>query len=233
MSTFSAFVNAAPAYLVNDLYKKYLNPTASDRTYVRYSYLASILIVIAGTTFGFYIDSLNSITLWLTSSLYGGYAASNVLKWIWWRFNGWGYFWGMLAGLLGSTIIPVLFPDWVAIYTFPLIFAMALTGSFLGCLLTRPVEEGALMDFYRKVRPWGFWKPVERKVKVKYPDFVPDQTPGRDAMNIVFGITAQMCLVVSPVFLVIREWTAFWSGMALLLVCLVVLKFSWWDRLKD
>jgi hypothetical protein len=38
--------------------------------------------------FGFFAKSLNSITLWITSSLYGGYAAANVLKWIWWRFNG-------------------------------------------------------------------------------------------------------------------------------------------------
>jgi Na+/proline symporter len=37
MATFSAFVNAAPAYLVNDLYKRYLNPGASQRKLVKYS----------------------------------------------------------------------------------------------------------------------------------------------------------------------------------------------------
>ncbi|GAL81865.1 predicted sodium-dependent mannose transporter [Algibacter lectus] len=43
---------------------------------------------------GFFAESINAITLWITSALYGGYVASNFLKWIWWRFNGWGYFWG-------------------------------------------------------------------------------------------------------------------------------------------
>ena len=100
MGTLAAFVNSAPAYIVNDLYKKYINPNAQPKTYVRYSYLASIILVIVGVIFGFYAKSLNALTLWITSSLYGGYAAANVLKWIWWRFNGYGYFYGMLAGLL-------------------------------------------------------------------------------------------------------------------------------------
>ncbi len=53
MSTFSAFVNSAPAYIVNDLYKKYINPNASNKKYIRISYLSSIGIVIVGIIFGF------------------------------------------------------------------------------------------------------------------------------------------------------------------------------------
>ena len=98
MGTFAAFINAAPAYLVNDLYKKYVNPDASDKKLVRYSYVSSLILVVVGLVFGLFATSLNSLTLWITSSLYGGYAAANVLKWIWWRFNGMGYFFGMLGG---------------------------------------------------------------------------------------------------------------------------------------
>ena len=46
----------------------------------------------------------------------GGYTAANVLKWIWWRFNGHGYFWGMLAGLLASTLKLIFLSDWIDIY---------------------------------------------------------------------------------------------------------------------
>jgi Na+/proline symporter len=31
MSNFAATVNAAPAYLVNDIYKRYVNPNASEK----------------------------------------------------------------------------------------------------------------------------------------------------------------------------------------------------------
>jgi Na+/proline symporter len=110
MGTFAAFINAAPAYIVNDLYKKYLNPEASDRKYVWYSYASSLILVVIGVFMGFFAESINSLTLWITSALYGGYAAANVLKWVWWRFNGYGYFFGMLGGLVASTVVPSLWP---------------------------------------------------------------------------------------------------------------------------
>ena len=55
MSTFAAFVNAAPAYLVNDIYKKYINPNASAKKYIYMSYVASVTIVILGVFVGFFI----------------------------------------------------------------------------------------------------------------------------------------------------------------------------------
>ena len=87
MGTFAAVVNAAPAYVVNDLLKENLYQNKNEKTYVRLSYLVSILIIIIGVTFGFFASSLNSITLWITASLFGGYTAANVLKWVWWRFR--------------------------------------------------------------------------------------------------------------------------------------------------
>src|SRR5690606_32125160 len=45
MSTYAATVNAAPAYLVNDIYKRYVNPNAPEKTYVRMSYAASLAVV--------------------------------------------------------------------------------------------------------------------------------------------------------------------------------------------
>ena len=58
MSTYAATVNAAPAYVVNDIYKRYINPNASDRRYVWMSYVVSITVVTVGTAIGFYTKSL-------------------------------------------------------------------------------------------------------------------------------------------------------------------------------
>lgn len=109
MSTYAAYVNAGPAYIVNDIYKKFINPNASNKRYINMSYLVSLVVVTIGIVFGFFIDSIDSMTKWIVSSLYGGYTAANVLKWIWWRFNGYGYFGGMLTGLVASSFIPFFF----------------------------------------------------------------------------------------------------------------------------
>ncbi len=81
MSTFASTVNAAPAYLVNDVYLKYINPKASAQTQIRASYLISALVVVISTVIGFFVLNINSVLQWIVSALYGGYIAANFLKW--------------------------------------------------------------------------------------------------------------------------------------------------------
>jgi solute:Na+ symporter, SSS family len=59
MSNFAATVNAAPPYFVNDIYKRYINPNASPKTYVRLSYLASFTVIVIGVLFGWNVTSVN------------------------------------------------------------------------------------------------------------------------------------------------------------------------------
>ncbi len=232
MGTFAAFINAAPAYIVNDLYKKYIRPDAPQKTYVRFSYLSSLVLVIIGIIAGFFADSINGLTLWITSALYGGYAAANVLKWIWWRFNGYGYFFGMLGGLLASTFVPQLMPDVIDIYLFPIILGVSFLGCILGTFLTPPDEEEVLKNFYRNTRPWGFWNPIIKKIQADDPDFVPNQDFRRDCFNVLVGIVWQMCLVVMPVYLLIRNTGAFLLCLAIFAVTTYLLKIYWYDKLE-
>ena len=232
MGTFAAFINAAPAYIVNDLYKKYINPNASDRTYVRYSYLASLILVAIGIFGGFFAESINSLTLWITASLYGGYAAANVLKWIWWRFNGYGYFFGMLGGLVASTFVPGLFPDTSDIFLFPLILLIAGLGCILGTLLTPPDNEQVLMSFYKQTKPWGFWQPIIKKIQAEQPDFKPNTDFWRDVFNIIVGIVWQMTLVIMPIYLLIKEMGDLAICFVIFVITSWLLKKYWYDRLE-
>jgi Na+/proline symporter len=232
MSTYAAFVNAAPAYVVNDIYKRYIRPDADDKTTLRMSYASSLALVAIGIVFGFFVDSIDSLTKWIVASLYGGYTAANVLKWIWWRFNGYGYFWGMIAGLVASMIVPKLFPAMTSLNAFPIIFAVALAGSLLGTLLTKPEDDATLMEFYRRTRPWGFWKPVQEKVMALHPDFVPNTNFRRDALNIVIGIVWQMSQIVMPLYVVFALWWQFFASLAVFAVTTWLLKVLWYDKLE-
>ena len=232
MGTFAAVVNAAPAYIANDLLKNNLIPNKEEKTYVRYSYLAAILIVGLGMFFGFYATSLNAITLWITASLYGGYTAANVLKWIWWRFNGHGYFWGMLAGLLASTLKLIFLSDWIDIYLFPAILVFSLLGCLLGSLCTPPDDMETLKAFYKTVKPWGFWKPVLNEVQKQDPSFEPNQSFSRDSFNVLIGIIWQMTLVVWPIYLLIKKWDGLLISLVVFFVCTLLLKQYWYKPLK-
>lgn len=232
MGTFAAFINAAPAYLVNDIYKKYINPNATAKTYIRYSYLSSILIVVIGLIGGFFASSINTLTLWLTSALYGGYAAANALKWIWWRFNSYGYFGGMLAGLLAATIVPQMFPDTTVIYLFPLILLMSFIGCFLGVVLAKADDMEVLKHFYKTTKPWGFWKPVYDEIIKEDPEFKPNRDFWKDAFNCFVGIVWQMTFVLAPIYLIIKEYYSMAWVVLLMIITSVVLKRTWYDKLN-
>ncbi|OYV84776.1 MAG: sodium:solute symporter, partial [Ignavibacteriae bacterium 37-53-5] len=48
MSNFAATVNAAPAYIVNDIYKRYINPNADPKVYVNWSYVTTLVVIVVG-----------------------------------------------------------------------------------------------------------------------------------------------------------------------------------------
>ena len=170
MSTFSGTINAAAAYVVNDIYKRYRRPTAPDRVYIRASYVASIAIVIVGCAAGYITPSVHRATEWIVAALWGGYAAPNVLKWHWWRFNGWGYFWGMMAGIAGALAL-LNYPAVNPLTAFPLLLLFSTVGSIGGSLLTRPERESVLLDFYTRTRPWGWWGPIRARRDSPRPEF--------------------------------------------------------------
>ena len=243
MGTFSAVVNAAPAYIVNDIYKKYINPNASSKKLIRYSLLSSILLVAVGIVFGFNAASLNTLTLWITSALYGGYAASNVLKWLWWRFTGYGYFGGMLAGLIISTCIlffkqPMLdfagiegtVPD---IYLFPLVLLLSMIGCIAGTYLMPLENIEDVKNFYKKTNPWGFWGPIKQMVMQEDPGFVPNNSLGRDFFNVLVGMVWQMAQVVIPIYFMIRDQQQLAIWTMLFFVSSWLLKKYWWNKLEN
>ncbi len=235
MSTFAATVNAGPAYVVNDIYKRFINPQAPNKTQVRMSYVISIAVVIIGIAFGYQAENIHGITMWIVGGLYGGYVAANLLKWHWWRFNGYGFFWGLIAGIAGALSAPYLqahfWPGTNTLYAFPAIFAFSLLGSVAGTLLSRAEDEEVLKGFYKTVRPWGFWGPIRAKVMAEDPNFQPNQDLGRDVFNIVVGVIWQIVLVTLPIYLVLRQPSGIVVSLVILAITSITLKKTWFDRL--
>jgi SSS family solute:Na+ symporter len=231
MSTFAATTNAAPAYVVNDIYKRYINPNANDKTYVYLSYVVSVVFVIIGTAIGLFIPTLNGLILWIVSALYGGYTAANALKWYWWRFNGFGYFAGMLTGIVFA--IPLMFSDFSPLNAFPFLFAACLAACVIVSLLTEADDMQVLKNFYIKTRPWGFWGPVLEEFRKEYPDIQPNIDFVRDMSNVVVGIVWHSGLIAAPIFLVIKQFESMTIALGVVILTSIFLKVNWWNKLKN
>jgi hypothetical protein len=152
----------------------------------------------------------------------------------------------MVSGIASSLVLPKLLPGTSIVkgllqahpmnldvaLVFPLTFAISLVGCLAGTLLTKPEDEEVLKDFYRRVRPWGFWSPILAKVRAEDPGFERNKDFWRDMFNIVVGITWQVSLVALPIYIVIQKFHSAVLTAAITAVTSIVLKFTWYNHLK-
>jgi SSS family solute:Na+ symporter len=237
MGTFSGTLNAAQAYIVNDIYLKYVNPTASNKKIISMNYLAGLVVVATGVVLGLFVKDVNTVLQWIVSGLYGGYIASNMLKWHWWRFNASGFFWGMLAGIIPAIALAVLKSynviQGLDLYYWPILFVLSLIGSVVGTYAAPPVNSETLKSFYKNVRPWGFWKPVHQMVIADEPQFAANKNFRINMFNVVIGIIGQLCLTILPMYIVLWLKLPLLITVIILFIIILILKKTWWNRLGE
>jgi solute:Na+ symporter, SSS family len=229
MSTFVSTVNSGAAYVVNDIYKRYINPDAAPKRYVALGWITSAGVIVLGIGCGFLTKNVHAVTGWIASALVPAFVAPNVLKWHWWRFNGYGFLAGMVAGTLAAIL--KIFVPLHDVPAFLLILAISFAASILVCLLTAPEPDEVLKGFYRNVRPWGCWGPICAKCRQDDPALEPNQDFGRDMFNIVIGMIWQTSLVTTPIYLVLQHWSDVGISLSVCAVTSVILKFTWYDHL--
>ncbi len=170
MSTVSTQMNWGASYLVNDLYRRFLRPDASERELLRASRLASALVLLLGGGVSYYMlaSGVSIDDAWqFLCALGGGVGAVFLLRWFWWRINVWSEIVAMLGSLVvfasvkawqHATPVADRLPDG---YMSLVVASTTIVFWLTATLLTRPEPRAHLVAFYRKVRPDGpGWRPV-------------------------------------------------------------------------
>ncbi len=231
MSTFSSTVNSGASFIVRDIWQPYIRPQATEKQAVRFSYLATVLLVGLGLAIGLQSRSIAEIWNWMMVTLGAGIIIPNVLRWYWWRMNGWGYTWGTLGGMILS-MTALFFDTWPAYVVFPLIVLASLVLSILGSLFTRPVEKEVLLSFYRSVRPFGFWRPVREALPLPSEKRVfASENAWMSVLNVLLGMAAIASLYLFPMYLVGHRLGASIISLGVGLTAIFFLKFTWYRNL--
>lgn len=167
MSTIVTHINLSAAYLVNDLYRRFLVRGRSERHYVLASRLASVFAVLLGAGIA-YVSSSISQLFTLLLEFGAGLGLVYIARWFWWRVNAWSE----ISAMLASSILTVVLKNSPALGGPTFEFAQVVLLNVLGSLtiwvavtlLTRPTPMPRLVEFYRKVRPPGWWGPVRQQL---------------------------------------------------------------------
>lgn len=236
LATFSSTVNGGAAYLVKDVYQRYINPEADNKKLVWVSYISSALLIIVGLIISVFGTSINTAFLWIFGTLAAGILPPNVLRWYWWRLNGQGYAAGVFGGMalsLGQVFVDTMYLDKpLPLYIgFPVIAVASTLITIVVSLLTQPTDIGTLKNFYRKVQPAGLWGPAKDAVLEVEPGFEKQSPFWRDAMNTLIAMGGITALYVSMLYLILHRLDIGFALLGTTAMSAVVLYFTWYKHL--
>ena len=197
MSTIGTHLNLGASYLINDLYKRFLNKHDTERHYVTASRIATVFVALlsAGATAYMQTHGASIAAAWkFLLALGAGAGLVFILRWYWWRINAWSEITAMTAaatisltlesslglpvvralhGIDPSLNIAPLNADDPHAFAWLMLLTTALTTGLwlLVTLLTRPESEATLTHFYQLVRPAPLgWKRFATTAEIAKPE---------------------------------------------------------------
>jgi SSS family solute:Na+ symporter len=231
MSTFDSTVNAGAAYWVKDLYQTYLRPNASEKDLILQSRLASLVIVLLALLFSLTISNINEIWGWITMGIGAGMFIPQVIRWYWWRFNGYGFAIGTAVGMVAA-VLTKAFGGPIAEYnSFLIASGSSLVGCILGTYLTPPTESAVLSNFYKVTRPFGFWGSVRTEIPTDVLHQINEENR-RDIIAIFFAVPWQVVLFLTGMMIVMKQWSNVFNLFGLLVVLSAGLYWFWYRHLS-
>jgi Na+/proline symporter len=230
MSTVATQLNWGASYLVNDVYKRFMNKTATQRHYVTMSRWATVILFLLSTLVTWQLSSVEGAWKFLLA-IGAGTGLVLILRWYWWRINAWSEISAMLASFAISAICFLTVPGrW-----FPagdprndsvimLITVAASTVIWLAVTFLTPAEdEAVLASFYERVRPGGpGWARVSERL-----GYGREAIPGGALAwtNWIAGIVAVYATLFGIGKVVFGEW-----GSGLIMLVIAAIAFLWIAR---
>ncbi len=182
MSTVSTQLNWGSSYIVNDFWKRFVRPDASERQLVHVGRISTVVLMVLGGLFALQLqNALQAFDILLQVG--AGTGLIFILRWFWWRINAWAeitamvvslaiallFFYLKKAGVAGFAIV---WADGVGetipIDQIKLVFGVLVTSfvSIFVALATSPADTETLREFYRKTRPGGpGWRRVVEEAR--------------------------------------------------------------------
>ncbi len=221
MSTVSTLINWAASYITNDIYARFIRPTATQKELVLAARIASVLVTALGATAAFYSQSIGTVFR-LIIAIGTGPGLVLILRWYWWRINASAELAAMVAGFLvgfGTSVVPLLRIEDFGIRL--LITSLVTLLVWVPVMLaTRPESDAKLDAFYRRVRPGGpGWRRQRERTGIP---------PAQDLRRDIARTIAGLCIVFGAMFLVgaalLLRWGTFVAMTALALTGLFWLR---------
>jgi Na+/proline symporter len=170
-STILTHLNWGSSYLVHDLYRRFINPTASERHYVNTGRLCTVLLYLFAAFLSTMMSSAQQ-AFQLLLSIGAGTGLLYIVRWFWSRVSAWCEVTAMAASLISAAG----FPYFEKVGVLPHLGFAKITILQVGftticwliaAFVAPQTERAKLIAFYKKVHPAGpGWTKVRKEAGV-------------------------------------------------------------------
>ncbi|MGA0846063.1 MAG: sodium:solute symporter family protein, partial [Luteolibacter sp.] len=204
MSTIGTHLNWGSSYIVNDFYRRFVNPKASEKQLVGVGRICTFLLMVCAGVLS--LTVLNNATEAFNILLLAGAGSGAIylLRWFWWRINAMSEISAMVVTTIVAAFLVLGMPnltdvdqiklgvlDWGTLRFLIAVGATSITW-ILATFLTKPEDTETLREFVRRVKPGGpGWKKIVDDAKAE----------GVDLMGAEAGKSWEMPVQIACVFL--------------------------------
>jgi Na+/proline symporter len=170
MSTISTHLNWGSSYLVNDVYKRFINPKASEAKQVLYGRLLTVVLMIFSMLMALLLENALQ-TFEILLQIGAGTGLIYILRWFWWRINAYSEIVAMIVSFLVAIYFGLIHEDmgFAPLLSWQkLIIGVGITtlSWVVASYFTPKTTEKQLLKFLEKVNPGGpGWRKITQKLK--------------------------------------------------------------------
>jgi Na+/proline symporter len=238
LSTVAAHLNMGASYVVNDFYKRFVKPNATEKQLVLAGRVTTLALMVLSCALAPFLESAKRVFDFILQ-IGAGTGLIFILRWFWWRINAFSEITAMIVSFLVAFYFELIHPhtglpelmQWQK-----LLVGVGITtlSWVLVTFLTKPSDDKILFNFCRLVRAGGpGWKTVEKRAKIAGLTI-----PGTDEKwDVPFGILCMVfaCLAVYTALFAIGSWIYGYIMQAGLLTVVAILAtvvlFKLWTRM--
>jgi len=221
-STILTHLNWGSSYLVHDFYRRFVRADAPEQHYVLAGRLTTVGLFFLSAGMVYLLESAKD-TFDILLQVGAGTGLLYLLRWFWWRINAWCEVAAMISSFGVSLILLVLKNQGLATFSthHALLITIAVTSVcwLLVVFLGPQTDHATLVQFYRKVRPFGpGWRHIRQAAGI------PPADAARSHENIplaLLGWTAGCSAIWSALFTVGACLYGRWTQAGFLLAAFV------------
>jgi Na+/proline symporter len=239
MSTIASHLNWGSSYVVNDFYRRFFEPGASEKKLVLYGRITTVLLMLFSCLLALLLsNALQAFAILL--QIGAGTGLLFILRWFWHRINIYSEISAMIVSFIVALYLQIIHPrlgfDPLSAESQLIIGVTITTFSWILITYLTPEEDKkVLREFYKKIQPGGRgWKKVVDEAKEEGIDL----KGKKEAWDVPTGILCMIlgCFFVYSILFSIGYflYSEFNFAIILLTVSIIslILLQKAWKRLK-